>query len=304
MNKMKHVAIVAVFLLAGCSRPYPNKGDFAAFLTRTLESHGATLPPEIPRADGLPSSWQARPDEHGIVIQTRHKDFAAVDRFLRSMFGEPDSWSERNIEGYPSGVFAARSTGCAIQYVDSKDHVQIIIMRKMAEPSAAPLAATSYGEPDSSVTQSQKEKHYAKIMRRKVFGIAKSILPTNGTGRADVEAVFRKPKEERRPDKDGMRHLQYDLSYHVEQDEVRTVSPCDLHVVYRRGIVEDSFLVFPCHDDRRTKVTRSMVGKMNDTVRADIDADVKLIQMMQDAFRKRRLMAKKEPNKPDADDGK
>ena len=117
-------------LLAGCARFQAHTGDFSSFLADTLESHGASLPDHIPATQDLPSSWQAKPDEHGIIILAGHEDFPAINQHLRSMFGEPDIWADKNLDGYLMGVFSWKTTGCPIQFVDSEEHTQIIILKK------------------------------------------------------------------------------------------------------------------------------------------------------------------------------
>ena len=127
---MKRIGILLAMLLAGCARFQTHTGDFSTFLTNTLESHGASLPDQSPTTQGLPSSWQAKPDEYGIIILAGHEDFPAINRHLRSMFGKPDIWADENLDGYPMGVFSWKTTGCPIQFVDSEEHTQIIILKK------------------------------------------------------------------------------------------------------------------------------------------------------------------------------
>ena len=127
---MKRIAILAAMLLTGCTRFQAHTGDFSTFLTNTLESHGASLPDQIPTTQGLPSSWQAKPDEYGIIILADHAAFPAINRHLRSMFGKPDIWADANLDGYPMGVFSWKTTGCPIQFADSEEHTQMIILKK------------------------------------------------------------------------------------------------------------------------------------------------------------------------------
>jgi len=95
----------------------------------TFRLPGPLLPEHVPATQGLPSSWQAKPDQYGIIILARHEDFHAINKHLRSMFGEPDIWADENTDGYPMGVFSWKTTGCPIQFVDSKEHTQIIILK-------------------------------------------------------------------------------------------------------------------------------------------------------------------------------
>ena len=130
-NKMKHIAILlAALLLSGCARFHAHTGDFSNFLLPALESHGAKLPEEIPMVDGLPTSWQAKPDRHGIMILAPHESFPEIDLFFRGIFGDPDLWTESTTDGFPMGVFNWRNTGCPIQYLDSELNTQIIILKK------------------------------------------------------------------------------------------------------------------------------------------------------------------------------
>ena len=139
--KMKQIAILAALLLSGCACFHAHTGDFPSFLLPALESYGATLPQEIPVVDGLPTSWQSKPDRHGIIILAPRESFPEIDLFLRGIFGDPQIWTDRNLDGHPQGVFSPDKAGCVIQYLDSEENAQIIILkkRKRAEPSAAPL---------------------------------------------------------------------------------------------------------------------------------------------------------------------
>ena len=128
--RTKHLAVLAAVLVVGCARFQAHTGDFATFLAGTLQAQGATLPTQIPHVEGLPATWQAKPDEAGIIILAPHGSFPAIDRLLRGMFGEPYTWSERNVEGFPIGVYHWRTVGCVIQYVDAKEQAQIVILRK------------------------------------------------------------------------------------------------------------------------------------------------------------------------------
>jgi len=87
---MPRIAILAAMLLAGCARFQTHTGDFSSFLTETLGSHGASLPDHIPVTPDLPCSWQAKPDQYGVIILAHHANFPAISRHFRSMFGEPD----------------------------------------------------------------------------------------------------------------------------------------------------------------------------------------------------------------------
>ena len=143
---MKRIAIFAVLLLSGCARYHVRSGDFSQFMTETLISCGADIPNTPAASEGLPSTWRTKSDNDGIIILAPHSDFSAVDRYLRSMFNEPDIWTENNSEGYPMGVFNRKTTGCPIQYVDSKHNVQIIILKNKEqnhglESTGAPPAA-------------------------------------------------------------------------------------------------------------------------------------------------------------------
>ena len=130
MKMTKQIAFLGALLLSGCAHYQAHTGDFANFLLPALESRGATLPEEIPVVDGLPTTWEAKADRHGIIILVPHETFPEIDIFLRGIFGEPDIWADKNTEGYPMGVFSWKKTGCPIQYIDSEKHTQIIILKK------------------------------------------------------------------------------------------------------------------------------------------------------------------------------
>lgn len=141
MKMMKQIAILTALLLSGCAHYDTHTGDFANFLLPALESRGATLPAEVPAVDGLPTTWRAKPDRYGIIIHAPRESFPEIDLFLRGIFGEPQIWTDRNLDGHPQGVFSPEAAGCVIQYLDSEEEVEIIILKKRekAEPSAAPL---------------------------------------------------------------------------------------------------------------------------------------------------------------------
>ncbi len=148
LMKMKRVVILVALLLSGCARFHAHTGDFTIFLLSTLESHGATLPEEVPEVDGLPTAWQAKPDRYGIIILAPHERFPEIDLFLRGIFGEPDIWADENTDGYPMGMFSWKSTGCPIQFVDSEEHTQIIILNKPKRAEQSPAGDVLKAAPE------------------------------------------------------------------------------------------------------------------------------------------------------------
>lgn len=105
-------------------------GDFGAFLTETLKSHGANLRKELGTNSGLPTHWRAKPDECGIIILAPLESFSALDSLLRTALGEPQIWCDRNLDGGRQGVYGPTQIGCMIQYVECEAQTQIVILRK------------------------------------------------------------------------------------------------------------------------------------------------------------------------------
>ena len=149
LMKMKRIAILTALLLAGCARLHTQRGDFAAFLTDTLEAHGASLPRPIAQADDLPSSWQYKPDEHGVVIFVPLEGFTAIDRSFRAAWGQPKIWCDENLDGSPQGVYGPKQAGCAVQYLECEGQTQIVILKKPERAEQHGGRVSSEGAPSA-----------------------------------------------------------------------------------------------------------------------------------------------------------
>ena len=105
-------------------------GKFQPYLCKILKDYEVTLPKSIQLYAGFPSSWQTKIDQHGIIILTPKESFNAIDKMLRGIFGKPQIWDKKNLNGGQHGVYTIRNIGCFIQYLEENDHAKIVILKK------------------------------------------------------------------------------------------------------------------------------------------------------------------------------
>ena len=136
-------------LTTGCAHFKQHTGQFQPYLCTTLKDHGATLPKSIPLYAGLPANWQAKSDQYGIIILAPRKSFNSIDKILRGIFGDPQIWTNENLNGGQHGVYSWREIGCAVQYFEEDDYTKIIILRKQtgAEQSPRPYPSKAANDP-------------------------------------------------------------------------------------------------------------------------------------------------------------
>ncbi len=128
-------------LLVGCSRSDPNlpgfavaSGDAAAFVLQSAQRFGA----RPLKATGLPKlegDWRYKADKDGVQIYLVGSRFGDLQSLLLGAFGPPAVAPRTNSDGQITmGVYAAPSTGAAIQYghvetLGGSRYTQILIVR-------------------------------------------------------------------------------------------------------------------------------------------------------------------------------
>ena len=128
-------------LLLGCAKSDPNlpgysagSGDAAAFVLRSAQQFGArpVKTAGLPKVEG---EWRYKTDKDGVQIYLVGSRFGDLQSLLLGAFGPPAIAPSTNSDGQITlGVYAAPSTGAAIQYgheetLGGNRYTQILIVR-------------------------------------------------------------------------------------------------------------------------------------------------------------------------------
>lgn len=142
---MKRIIAIAMLIFAGCGSIYQQSGDFTIPFMAELHSYGAIVPDGV-KLSVIDTKWSISRDSFGFVVRLPSERFVDVDTLLRHLYGTPQIWSDKNLEGQPHGVFGVEQAGVALQYVRTKDQVEIICIKKQEKtktPQNQPAHATA-----------------------------------------------------------------------------------------------------------------------------------------------------------------
>ena len=140
---------MAMLIFAGCASIHQRSGDFAIQFMAELQACGAIVPEGV-KLPVIDTKWSISRDSFGFVVRLPPERFVDVDALLRHLYGTPQIWSDKNLEGQPHGVFGMEQAGVALQYVRTKEQVEIICIKKQEKtktPQNQPATARTLAAP-------------------------------------------------------------------------------------------------------------------------------------------------------------